>query len=91
LLQGQNKVLILLSEPLGKDDVISINIEKSGKYQEMDIHKKRNPYTLQFTVPGKHCVLPNLRVKHASGFEKQHKQKKNGLETNLLATIENPG
>lgn len=52
---GQNKVVALLTEPLLKDDWIRIKIERSGEILEIVNFKKRNPYTLQFSIPGKLC------------------------------------
>lgn len=49
---GQNKVVALLNEPLLKDDWIKIKIDKSGEMIEILNFKKRNPYTLQFSIPG---------------------------------------
>lgn len=49
---GQNKVVALLNEPLLKDDWIKIKIEKTGEIIDIINFKKRNPYTLQFTIPG---------------------------------------
>lgn len=49
---GQNKVVALLNEPLLKDDWIKIKIDKSGEMTEILNFKKRNPYTLQFSIPG---------------------------------------
>lgn len=50
---GQNKVVALLNEPLAKDDVIRVRIEKTGEQLEVGHIKRRNPFTLQFTIPGK--------------------------------------
>lgn len=49
---GQNKVVALLNEPLMKDDWVKIKIDKSGELIEILNFKKRNPYTLQFSIPG---------------------------------------
>ena len=49
---GQNKVVALLNEPLSKDDVVKIKIERTGDIMDLINFKKRNPYTLQFTIPG---------------------------------------
>lgn len=50
---GQSKVVALLNEPLAKDDVIRIRIEKTGEQLDVGHIKRRNPYTLQFSIPGK--------------------------------------
>lgn len=49
---GQNKVLALFNEPLEKNDDIKITIENSGEIVEVTNIKQRNPYTIQFSVPG---------------------------------------
>ncbi|CAD7084728.1 unnamed protein product [Hermetia illucens] len=48
---GQNKILALLTDPLTKDDWIKITIVKGGEVIDVMTFKRRNPYTLQFTVP----------------------------------------
>lgn len=55
---GAAKVVALLAEPLGRDDIVRVLIEKStggggGGGEELHIGgvKRRNPYTLQFSVP----------------------------------------
>lgn len=53
---GQNKVVALLNEPLMKDDWVKVKIEKSGEMIEILNFKKRNPYTLQFSIPGKELL-----------------------------------
>lgn len=57
---GQNKVVALLTEPLTKDDWIKIKIEKTGESIDVVNFKKRNPYTLQFMIPGK-LLFPKKR------------------------------
>ena len=48
---GQNKATIMLTEPLHKDDWVKIRIEKVGNSMEITNIKRRNPYTIHFTVP----------------------------------------
>ena len=50
---GQNKVVAMLSEPLEKDDMLKIVVEKTGELMEIRNFKCRNPYTVQFSIPGK--------------------------------------
>lgn len=57
---GQNKVVVLLNEPLLKDDWIKVKIDKSGEMIEILNFKKRNPYTLQFSIPGELSISSNL-------------------------------
>ncbi|XP_046806310.1 uncharacterized protein LOC111676505 isoform X1 [Lucilia cuprina] len=48
---GQNKVVAMLNDPLEKDDVLKIVVEKSGELIEIRNFKCRNPYTVQFAIP----------------------------------------
>jgi phosphoinositide 3-kinase adapter protein 1 len=48
---GQNKVLVIFTDPLVKEDWIKIKIEKTGSVIEITNVKRRNPYTVQFVVP----------------------------------------
>lgn len=52
---GQNKIVALLSDPLTSDDSYRVKIEKTGDVLEIPNVKKKNPYTLQITVP--ECCL----------------------------------
>lgn len=49
--QGQNKLIVLLSEPLTSEDNIVITIDKNGHKMEVTNVTRRNPYTLQFKMP----------------------------------------
>lgn len=48
---GQNKATVMLTEPILKDDYMKIRIEKIGHTIEINNIKRRNPYTLHFSVP----------------------------------------
>lgn len=52
LFQGQNRVIALLNEPISNEDVITVQVDKKGEILQIHSFKKRNPYTLQFDVPG---------------------------------------
>lgn len=62
---GQNKVVVLLNEPLTKDDWIKIKIERTGHMAEITNIKRRNPYAIQFNIPDAcmevSCMI-NVRV-----------------------------
>lgn len=58
---GQNKVVAMLNEGLEKDDMLKIVVEKSGELIEIRNFKCRNPYTVQFAIPGR------LRVPEVNG------------------------
>lgn len=57
---GQNRVIALLNEPLTTTDTITVHVEKKGELIPIKSFKKRNPYTLQFDVPGLSSVICNL-------------------------------
>lgn len=48
---GQNKATVMLSEPIDRDDFIKVRIEKIGHTIDITNIKRRNPYTIHFTVP----------------------------------------
>lgn len=50
-IQGQNKLIVLLSEPLTSEDNIEIIVDKNGHKIEVTNVTRRNPYTLQFKMP----------------------------------------
>lgn len=50
---GHNKLAVFFVEPLQKDDIIKVKIEKLGDNFEVSNIRRRNPYTLQITIPGK--------------------------------------
>lgn len=49
--KGQNKATVMFTEPLNKDDWIKVKIEKIGHSIDITNIKRRNPYTIHFTVP----------------------------------------
>lgn len=51
LFQGQNKLIVLLAEPLTSEDNVVITVDKNGHRIEVTNVTKRNPYTLQFKMP----------------------------------------
>lgn len=57
---GHNKLAVFLVEPLQKDDLIRVKIEKSGDIFEIPNIKRRNPFTLQLTIPGNSCLSSYL-------------------------------
>jgi hypothetical protein len=54
--QDQNKVIVLLNEPIEKDDKLKITVDKNGEILEVSSVKRRNPFTLYFQMPGKYCL-----------------------------------
>jgi hypothetical protein len=43
-----------LNEPLEKEDKIRVTVNKNGEILEVPSVKRRNQFTLQFTMPGKY-------------------------------------
>ncbi|BES92418.1 Phosphoinositide-3-kinase adaptor protein 1 [Nesidiocoris tenuis] len=58
---GQNKVLILLNDPVSANDKISISVDKNGTKIDVPVIKRRNPYTLQFSMPSS-CLQTSVIV-----------------------------
>ncbi|XP_022205900.2 phosphoinositide 3-kinase adapter protein 1 isoform X2 [Nilaparvata lugens] len=48
---GQNKLIILLNDPLDEHDEIHVSVDKNGTRLEPTSVKRRNPYTIQFAMP----------------------------------------
>ncbi|XP_053679575.1 uncharacterized protein LOC128730547 [Anopheles nili] len=59
---GQNKILLILHEPLTKEDWIKIKVEKADQTIEITNIKRRNPYTIQFCVP-EICMEISMMIK----------------------------
>jgi phosphoinositide 3-kinase adapter protein 1 len=58
---GQNKATVMLTEPLDREDFIKIRIEKIGQMIDITNIKRRNPYTVHFTVP-ESCMEISMMV-----------------------------
>ncbi|XP_059616168.1 phosphoinositide 3-kinase adapter protein 1 isoform X2 [Phlebotomus argentipes] len=61
LRMSQNKVVALLTEPLKLEDNVVVKIEKTGEMLEVPGVKRRNPYTLQFSVP-ESCMEVSMMI-----------------------------
>ncbi|XP_071440146.1 phosphoinositide 3-kinase adapter protein 1 [Hetaerina americana] len=59
--EGHNKVIVLLTEPLEKEDELSINIDKAGDTIEVPSIKRRNLYTVTFAMPAS-CLEISMLV-----------------------------
>ncbi|XP_046406145.1 uncharacterized protein LOC124171042 isoform X2 [Ischnura elegans] len=59
--EGHNKVIVLLTEPLEKEDELSINIDKAGEIIEVPALKRRNLYTVTFAMPAS-CLEISMLV-----------------------------
>lgn len=63
IFQGQNKLIVLLTEPLTSDDNVVITVDKNGHKIEVMSVTRRNPYTLQFKMPRQYIyTILNITV-----------------------------
>ncbi|KAK6627950.1 hypothetical protein RUM44_010432 [Polyplax serrata] len=63
--KSQNKVLILLNEPITKEDIMKVSVIRNNEVFEIPSVKKRNPYTLIFRMPEEFLavsLLVSIRV-----------------------------
>lgn len=70
---GHNKLAVFLVEALQKDDIIKVKIEKLGDVFEISNIRRKNPFTLQLTIPGKFCfsfIIFNVNLIHILKFRK---------------------
>ncbi|KAF5304250.1 hypothetical protein FQA39_LY09777 [Lamprigera yunnana] len=49
--QGHGSVVIILTHPLQREDIVKVSIERNNEIIEIKSVKRRNPYTLKVTVP----------------------------------------
>ncbi|XP_021917615.1 phosphoinositide 3-kinase adapter protein 1 isoform X3 [Zootermopsis nevadensis] len=59
--EGQHKVIVLLNEPIEKEDKLKITVDKNGEHLEVSSVKRRNPYTLHFQMP-ESCLEVSMLV-----------------------------
>lgn len=59
--QGQNRIIVLLNEPLIPLDIVSVVVDRCGDAIDINNVKKRNPYTLQFSIPER-CLEVSMLV-----------------------------
>ncbi|XP_011156568.2 uncharacterized protein LOC105193712 isoform X2 [Solenopsis invicta] len=58
---GQNRIIVLLNEPLVPSDNVSVVVDRCGDAIDISNVKKRNPYTLQFSIPER-CLEVSMLV-----------------------------
>ncbi|XP_063988086.1 phosphoinositide 3-kinase adapter protein 1 isoform X1 [Diachasmimorpha longicaudata] len=58
---GQSRVLIVMNDPLGPDDVVSVVVDRCGEAIDVTLIKRRNPYTLQLAVPDR-CLEVSMLI-----------------------------
>lgn len=59
--EDQNKVIVLLNEPIEKEDKLRITVDKNGEILEVSSVKRRNPFTLHFQMP-ESCLEVSMLV-----------------------------
>lgn len=60
-LQGQNRIIVLLNDPLTCEDNVSVIVDRCGDAIEISNVKRRNPYALQFSIPER-CLEVSMLV-----------------------------
>ncbi|XP_046611754.1 phosphoinositide 3-kinase adapter protein 1 isoform X1 [Neodiprion virginianus] len=58
---GQSRVIALLNDPLQPEDVVTVVVDRCGEAIVVSHMKKRNPYTLQFSIPDR-CLEVSMLV-----------------------------
>ncbi|XP_033231155.1 phosphoinositide 3-kinase adapter protein 1 isoform X2 [Belonocnema kinseyi] len=58
---GHSKVIVLLNDPLRPEDNVSVIVDRCGDAIEVNTVKRRNPYSLQFSIPDK-CLEKSMLV-----------------------------
>ncbi|KAF7411823.1 hypothetical protein HZH66_000719 [Vespula vulgaris] len=58
---GQNRIIALLNDPLRPEDNVSVIVDRCGEGIDVAHVKRRNPYTLQFSIPER-CLEVSMLV-----------------------------
>ncbi|XP_018337278.1 PREDICTED: phosphoinositide 3-kinase adapter protein 1 isoform X1 [Trachymyrmex septentrionalis] len=58
---GQNKIIVLLNDPLSPKDNVSVIVDRCGDAIDISNVKRRNPYALQFSIPER-CLEVSMLV-----------------------------
>ncbi|XP_070151881.1 uncharacterized protein Stumps isoform X2 [Polyergus mexicanus] len=58
---GQNKIIVLLNDPLNPEDNVSVVVDRCGDAIDISNVKRRNPYALQFSIPER-CLEVSMLV-----------------------------
>lgn len=54
-------MIVLLNDPLQRDDIVKVSVDKSIEMIEVSTVKRRNPYTLQFSIP-ESCLEVSMMI-----------------------------
>ncbi|XP_014487646.1 PREDICTED: phosphoinositide 3-kinase adapter protein 1 isoform X3 [Dinoponera quadriceps] len=58
---GQNRIIVLLNDPLTPEDQVSVVVDRCGDAIDISNVKRRNPYALQFSIPER-CLEVSMLV-----------------------------
>ncbi|KAG5332224.1 BCAP protein, partial [Acromyrmex heyeri] len=58
---GQNRIIVLLNDPLSPRDNVSVIVDRCGDAIDISNVKRRNPYALQFSIPER-CLEVSMLV-----------------------------
>ncbi|XP_043271568.1 mucin-5AC isoform X2 [Venturia canescens] len=58
---GQNRVLVILNDPLRPEDNVTVIVDRCGEAIEITHVKRRNAYVLQFSIPDR-CLEVSMLV-----------------------------
>ncbi|XP_076662870.1 DBB domain-containing protein stumps isoform X3 [Andrena cerasifolii] len=58
---GHNRIIALLNDPLQPEDNVSVIVDRCGEAIDIAHVKRRNPYTLQFSIPER-CLEVSMLV-----------------------------
>ncbi|XP_015590355.1 uncharacterized protein LOC107265423 isoform X2 [Cephus cinctus] len=58
---GQNRVIALLNDPLLPEDNVAVIVDRCGEAIDVNHVRRRNPYTLQFSIPER-CLDVSMLV-----------------------------
>ncbi|XP_011692234.1 PREDICTED: phosphoinositide 3-kinase adapter protein 1 [Wasmannia auropunctata] len=58
---GQNRIIVLLNDPLSPKDNVSVIVDRCGDAIDISNVKRRNPYALQFSIPER-CLEVSMLV-----------------------------
>lgn len=61
IFQGQNRIIVLLNDPLSPRDNVSVIVDRCGDAIDISNVKRRNPYALQFSIPER-CLEVSMLV-----------------------------
>lgn len=80
-------MIVMLGEPLAADDDVKVFVDKSGQHSEVTV-VKRNPYTLQFTMPGTTSRSRyNFKISHSEARRNKFESLGHCLHVSMLVNV----